>query len=46
MKTPWSNLLQYGTATATIIVLSICGIALLATVGVAVVLSKILVFIK
>jgi hypothetical protein len=46
MKTPWSNLLQYGIATTTVIVLAIGGIIMLSVVGIAVVLSKISVFIK
>jgi hypothetical protein len=46
MKTPWSGLLQYGTAIATIIALSVGGIIMLSIVGVAVVIIKISVFIK
>ena len=46
MKTPWSSLLQYGVGVTTIIVLAIGGIILLTTVGLAVVLSKISVFVK
>jgi hypothetical protein len=44
MRTPWSNLLKYGTAIAVILVLAVSIIGLLLTVAVAVVVSKILVF--
>ena len=46
MKTPWSNLIQYGVGTATVIVLAVGGIIMLLIVGLAVVLAKISVFIK
>jgi hypothetical protein len=46
MKTPWSNLLQYGIGVTTVIVLAIGGIIMLSIVGLAVVLSKISVLIK
>lgn len=42
MKTPWSSLLQYGTAIATLIVMSIAGIIFLAVVGVAILITKVL----
>jgi len=46
MKTPWSTLLQYGTGIATILVLTIAGIALLLVVGAAVLITKAMVFIE
>lgn len=46
MKTPWSNLIQYGVGVATIAVMAICGIILLLTVGVAIAIVKVSVFIK
>ena len=46
MKTPWHKLLQYGTALAAVTVILLAGVILLAVVGAAIVLSKILVFIK
>ena len=46
MKTPWSNLIQYGIGVATIIVISLSAICLLLVVGAAAVISKLLVFIK
>lgn len=46
MKMPWSSLLQYGTAFAAFIVMTIAGIIFLAVVAVAIVLTKLSVFIK
>lgn len=46
MKTPWSSLLQYGTAFATFAMIVAGGLILLAVVGVAVVMAKISVYIK
>ena len=46
MKTPWSSLIQYGVGIATIVVMAICGIILLAVVGVAIALTKLSIFIK
>lgn len=46
MKTPWSNLLQHGTAYATILVLAIAGVLLLATVAVVVILTKLSVLVR
>jgi len=46
MKTPWSNLLQYGVGTAAMIVIIAGGIIMLTIVGIAVLISKIGVFIK
>ena len=46
MKTPWSNLLQYGVALAAMIVIVIAGFFLMIVIGVAVLISKFLVFIK
>ena len=46
MKTPWSNLLQYGTAVAAVVVLAVAGIIMMATVALAVLLAKLSVFIK
>jgi hypothetical protein len=46
MKTPWSDLLQYGAGIAVIIVILFASILLLAVVGVAVVLTKIMWYIK
>lgn len=46
MKTPWSNLLRYGVGTAAMIVIIAGGLIMLTIVGIAVVLSKISVFIK
>ena len=43
MKTPWSNLLQYGTGIAVLIVITISILGLLLAVSIAVLLSKILV---
>jgi len=46
MKTPWNSLLQYGTAVAALIVITICGAILMAVVAGAIVISKILVIIR
>ena len=46
MKTPWSNLLQYGVGTAAMIVIIIGGLIMLAVVGMAVLVTKFLVFIR
>ena len=46
MKTPWSKLLQYGTGITTIIVLAVAGIIMMAAVALAIVLTKISVFIE
>jgi len=46
MKTPWSGLLQYGTAIAAIVVISIAGLLLMTVVGAAIVVSKLLVIIR
>jgi len=46
MKTPWSNLVHYGVGTAAIIVIIAGGLIMLPIVGIAVVLSKISIFIK
>jgi len=46
MKTPWSNLLQYGVGIATMAVIIAGGLIMLTVVGLAVVISKVLVFIK
>lgn len=44
MKTPWSSLLQYGTAAAAMIVISLSVVGLMFVVALAVIVSKILVF--
>lgn len=46
MKTPWSSLLEHGTTIAVLIVLAISAIAMLIVVGLAVLMSKILVIIR
>ena len=46
MKTPWSKLLQYGTGVAALIVIAVAGIVMMATVAIAIVLTKILVIIR
>jgi hypothetical protein len=46
MKTPWSDLLKYGIGTATFIVMAICGIIMLAAIGLVILITKVLVFIK
>lgn len=46
MKTPWSDLLQYGAGIAVIVVLLAAGLILFAVVGFAVLLAKLSVFIK
>ena len=46
MKMPWSNLLQYGEAFATIIVLCCAGIILMSVVGIAVLITKFSAFIR
>jgi len=40
MKTPWSNLLQYGAGFATIVVLCIAGIIMMTVVAIGVLLVK------
>lgn len=44
MKTPWSKLLNYGTAVAAVVVISVSMVCLLIVVGAAVLLSKFLEF--
>ena len=44
MKTPWSSLLNYGTAVAAVIVISISIVALLIVVAAAVLISKFIEF--
>jgi hypothetical protein len=46
MKTPWSNLLKYGTAFAVALVITIASMLLMAAVAVAIVVAKISVVIK
>jgi len=46
MKTPWSKLLDYGVGFAAIVLMSIAGIIVLTAIGLAVLLSKLSVFIK
>lgn len=46
MKTPWSGLLNYGTAFAAIMVISISTICLLIVVGAAVLVAKFTEFIS
>jgi hypothetical protein len=46
MKTPWSDLLQYGVVLATIVVLLIAGIIVFSFFGVAVFLGKLWMLIK
>ena len=47
MKTPWSNLIvQYGTAIAAFLVISLCAVILLAAVGLAVLITKLTVFVR
>lgn len=46
MKTPWSNLLQYGTGIAVMIVTILSALGLLLVVALAVIVSKILVIIR
>jgi hypothetical protein len=46
MKTPWSNLLQYGAGLAVIVVMLAAGLIMFAVVGLAVALAKLSVFIK
>jgi hypothetical protein len=46
MKTPWNKLLQYGTGIAAIIVMAIAGMIMMAAVAIAVVATKISLFIK
>jgi hypothetical protein len=46
MKTPWSDLLQYGVVLATIVVLLIAGIIVFSFFGFAVFLGKLWMLIK
>ncbi len=46
MKTPWTDLLQYGVVLATIIVLLIAGIIAFSFFGIAVFLGKLWMIIK
>lgn len=46
MKTPWSDLLQYGAGIAVFVVLLAAGLVFFAVVGIAVILAKLAVFIK
>lgn len=46
MKTPWSSLIQHGTALAAVIVISISALILMTVVGIAIAITKILVFIR
>ena len=46
MKTPWSKLLDHGTAVAALIAITVCGVVLMTVVAAAVILTKILVIIK
>jgi hypothetical protein len=46
MKTPWSELLKYGVTVATVIVGCIGGLIVLGLIGIVVLVTKFLVFIK
>ena len=46
MKTPWSKLLQYGTAFAAALVITVASIILVAVVAVGIVIAKISLVIK
>lgn len=46
MKTPWSDLLQYGAGIAVIVVMLAAGLIFFAVLGVAIILAKLAVFIK
>jgi hypothetical protein len=46
IKKKWDNLMEYSLALAAGLVMTLCGVALLFVVGLAVVITKILVFIK
>lgn len=46
MKTPWSNLLQYGIGFAAVTIISLSAICLLIVVGAGVLVAKFSTFIK
>ena len=46
MKTPWSDLLEYGAGIATVVVLGVAGLMLFVIIGVAVLAAKLMDFIK
>ena len=46
MKTPWSDLIEYGVGVAAIIVMLITGIALFGILGTVVMLVKLFTFIR
>ena len=46
MKTPWSDLLEYGAGIATVVVLGVAGLLLFVLIGVAVLAAKLMDFIK
>jgi hypothetical protein len=46
MKTPWSSLMQYGTAIAAMAVIVAASLIFLTVLGVAILISKMLVLIK
>ena len=46
MKTPWSDLLQYGVSIAVIVVMLAAGLIFFTVLGVAIMLAKLAVFIK
>lgn len=46
LKRKWDNLLHHSAALAAVFVIAIAGIALIVTVGVAVVMAKIVAFVK
>jgi len=46
MRQKWNTLMQYGLGTATIFALTIAAICLMLVVGIAILITKFLVFIK
>jgi len=46
MKTPWSDLLRYGITITTITVITISAVCLLTILGIVVLITKALVFIR
>ena len=46
MKTPWSDLVKYGVATATLLVVAFAGLIALSVIGIVVALTKFVAFIK
>lgn len=46
MKTPWSDLLKYGVTVTTVAVIAIGAVCLLAVLGVAVLVTKALVYMR